>query len=174
MQRRNRRDLLRRLLGSPAGGAGTYTDRTTFLTHVAAGFYENPFDGAVPGPITSLSYTNGGWAYSVTVGTGDLHNDTGLISTSAASASIVVTFTGDPVTAVGGNFWAIDIAVQPTGTDVTLLLSDATTLTFTSTGPTDFRGLTTAAPITSITIDVPDVPNPAWPTMDNLIIGTGN
>ena len=158
----------------PAGGAATYTDRTTFLTHVAAGFYENPFDDAVPGPITSLSYTNGGWAYTVTASTDQLYNDTGLISTNLAADSIVVTFTGDPVTAVGGNFWATDIAVQPTGTDVTILLSDATTLTFTSTGPTDFRGFTTAAPITSITIDAPDNVVTAWPTMDNLIIGTGN
>ncbi len=62
----------------------------------------------------------------------------------------------------------------PTGTDVTILLSDGTTVAFTSTGPADFRGFTTALPITSITIDALDVPNPAWPTMDNLIIGTSN
>ena len=160
--------------GSAGGGAGTYTDRTTFLTHVAAGYFDNPFADAVPGPITSLSYTNGGWAYTVTASTDQLYNDTGLISTNQAADSIVVTFTGDPVTAVGGNFWATDVSVVPTGTDVTILLSDATTLTFTSTGPTDFRGFTTAAPITSITIDALDGPNPAWPTMDNLIIGTGN
>jgi hypothetical protein len=58
----------------PAGGAGTYTDRTTFLTHVAAGFYENPFANAVPGPIQSLSYTSGGWAYTVSASTGQLYN----------------------------------------------------------------------------------------------------
>ena len=160
--------------GSAGGGAGTYTDRTTFLTHVAAGYFDNPFADAVPGPITSLSYTNGGWAYTVTASTDQLYNDTGLISTNLAADSIVVTFSGDPVTAVGGNFWATDVSVVPTGTDVTILLSDATTLTFTSTGPTDFRGFTTAAPITSITIDALDVPSPAWSTMDNLIIGTGN
>jgi len=157
-----------------AAGPGMYTDRTTFLTHVAAGFYENPFADAVPGPIASLSYTNGSWAYTVSASTGTLYNDTGLVSTDAAAASIVVTFTGAPVTAVGGNFWATDISVAPTGTDVTILLSDGTTETFTSTGPTDFRGFTTAAPITSISIDAPDAPVTAWGTMDNLIIGTGN
>ena len=40
----------------------------------AAGFYENPFDDAVPGPIPSLSYTNGGWAYTVSASTGQLYN----------------------------------------------------------------------------------------------------
>jgi hypothetical protein len=159
----------------PTGGqAGTYTDRTTFLTHVAAGFFDNPFADAVPGAIASLSYTNGGWAYTVTASTDQLFNDTGLISTNLAADAIVVTFTGDPVTAVGGNFWATDINVAPTGTDITILLSDGTTETFTSTGPTDFRGFTTVAPITTITIDAPDDAGNFWPTMDNLIIGTGN
>jgi hypothetical protein len=154
--------------------AAQYTDRTTFVTHVSAGFYENPFDNAVPGPIASLSYTNGGWAYTVTASSDQLYNDTGLISTNLAADTIVVTFTGDPVTAVGGNFWATDVNVAPTGTDVTITLSDATTLTFTSTGPTDFRAFTTAAPITSITIDAPDTAGNFWPTMDNLIIGIGD
>jgi hypothetical protein len=78
------------------------------------------------------------------------------------------------VTAVGGNFWATDVSVTPTGTNVTILLSDGTTETFAPADATGFRGFTTAAPITSITIDAPDVPSPFWPTMDNLIIGTGN
>jgi hypothetical protein len=164
--------------GAGGGTAGTYTDRTTFLTHVAAGSYENPFADAVPGASPPLNYTSGTWAYTVDASSpgpaGGLYNDTGIISTNLAADSIVVTFTGAPVTAVGGNFWATDINVQPTGTDVTITLSDATTLTFTSTGPTDFRGFTTVAPITSITIEAPDVPNPEWSTMDNLIIGTGN
>ena len=128
--------------------------------------------------VPPLNYTNGSFAYTVDASSpapaGGLYNDTGLISTNAAADSIVVTFTGAPVTAVGGNFWASDIAMQPTGTVVTILLSDGTTLAFTSTGPADFRGFTTALPITSITIDALDVPNPAWPTMDNLIIGTSN
>ncbi|MGA9828234.1 MAG: hypothetical protein WBQ57_07840, partial [Rhodanobacteraceae bacterium] len=167
--------------GGGGGGAGTYTDRTTFLTHVAAGYFENPFDDAVPGLSEDLNYTQGGWAYTVGTelacdigsGTGCLFNDTGLISTNSATDQIVVTFTGDPVTAVGGNVWATDVNVLPTGTDIVLTLSDGTTETFTSTGPTDFRGFTTAAPITSITIEAPDDVVTAWPTLDNLIVGSG-
>ncbi|HEY6942204.1 hypothetical protein [Dokdonella sp.] len=161
------------------GGGGThhaamYTDRTEFLTHVSAGYYENGFDDAVPGPIASLSYTNGPWAYTVAASSDQLYNDTGLVSTNLAGDSIVVTFTSGAVTAVGGNFWATDINVQPTGTDVTITLSDATTETFTSTGPTDYRGFTTVAPITSITIDAPDTGGTFWPTMDNLLVGEGD
>ncbi|HEY6942205.1 proprotein convertase P-domain-containing protein [Dokdonella sp.] len=156
-----------------SAGPATYTDRTEFLTHVAAGYYENGFDDAVPGPIASMNYTSGGWAYTVAASSDTLYNDTGLISTNLAADSIVVTFTGDPVTAVGGNFWATDINVQPTGTDTTVSLSDGTTETFTSTGPTDFRGFTTAGPVTSLTVDAPDSGGNFWPTMDNLIVGTG-
>jgi hypothetical protein len=161
------------------GGPQVFTDRTSFVAAIAAGYYENPFDDAVPGPSPPLNYTNGGWAYTVDASSpgpdGGLYNDTGLISTNLAADSIVVTFTGDPVSGVGGNFWATDISVQPTGTDVTITLSDGTTETFTSTGPSDFRGFTTAAPITSITIDAPDTGGtPYWPTMDNLIVGSAN
>jgi hypothetical protein len=162
-----------------ATGPGTYDNRDDFLAATAAGYFDNPFDDAVPGAIPSLSYTQGGWAYTVDTGGGvsGLYNDTGIVSTDNSGDLIVVTFTGDPVTAVGGNFWATDVSVQPTGTEVVVTLSDGTTETFTSTGPTDFRGFTTAAPITSITIDAPFPSDPAdghWATMDNLIIGTGN
>jgi hypothetical protein len=154
--------------------AAVYTDRTTFLPHVSAGYYENGFDDAVPGAIPSLSYTSGGWAYTVTASSDTLYNDTGIVSANLAGDSIVVTFTGDAVTAVGGNFWATDINVQPTGTDTTITLSDGTIETFTSTGPTDYRGFTTLAPITTISIDAPDTGGNFWPTMDNLLIGVGD
>ena len=159
--------------GGGGGTPGVYTDRATFLENVAAGYFENPFDDAVPGAIASLSYDEGGFAYTVTASTDQLFNDVGLISTNLAGDSIVVTFSGNPVTAVGGNFWATDISVQPTGTGITITLSDGTTESFTSTGPTDFRGFVTAAPITTISIDAPDEGGtPFWPTMDNLIVGS--
>jgi uncharacterized repeat protein (TIGR01451 family) len=160
-----------------AGGGtpGVYTTRATFLENVSAGFYEEDFASVPGGPGgPSLSFSGNGFAYTITAvgaGTNNLFNDPGVISTDSAVDAIVVTFTGAPVTAVGGNFWATDISVLPTGTDITITLSNGTVETFTSTGPSDFRGFVTAAPITSITIDAPDVPANAWSTMDNLIVG---
>ncbi len=156
---------------STGGTPGVYTDRATFLANTQPGFYENDFADAVSGPSPPLNYSSGGFAYTVSASADQLFNAPGLISTNQAAASIVVTFTGSPVTAVGGNFWASDVNVDPTGTAVTITLSDGTVETFTSTGPTDFRGFVTLVPITSITIDAPDVPSPTWPTMDNLISG---
>jgi hypothetical protein len=156
------------------GGPAVFDNRTDFVAATAAGFFENPFDDAVPGASPDLTYTQGGWSYTISAPPGGLFNDTGLISTNAAADPILITFSGDPVTAVGGNFWASDISVVPTGTDVIITLSDGTTEQFTSTGPGDFRGFTTAAPITSITIDAPDDVVSAWATMDNLIVGAAN
>lgn len=105
---------------------------------------------------------------------GGLYLGEGVITTNIAPDQIVVTFGGDPVTALGGNFWAVDFGIQPTGTDITITLGDGTTQTFTSTGPDDFRGFTSQVPITSLTIDAPEQGAPMWPAMDNLIIGTAH
>lgn len=157
------------------GFESVYRDRADFLTQVAAGYFDNPFDDAVRGESVALNYSQGGFAYTVDSTTPDqLFNDTGVISTNFAIDSIVVTFTGDPVTAVGGNFWATDASLVPTGTEVVISLSDGTTEAYTSTGPSDFRGFTTTVPITSITIDASDTGSTYWSTMDNLVVGSGN
>jgi hypothetical protein len=172
---RNGFDCADGLPGCDGGTPGVYTDRTTFLQNVSPGFYEENFasvPGGAAGP--SLSFSGNGFAFTITAegaGTNNLFNDPGVISTDSAVDAIVVTFTGAPVTAVGGNFWATDISVVPTGTDIVITLSNGTIETFTSTGPTNFRGFVTAAPITSIRIDAPDVPANAWSTMDNVILG---
>ena len=156
------------------GEPGVYTDLTSFLDNVADGYFEEDFSGVAAGSSPPLDFTDGTYSYTVSAigaGSNNLFNDPGIISTDSALDSILVTFTGAPVTAVGGNFWATDIAVQPTGTDNTLTLSDGTVETFTSTGPTDFRGFVTEEPITSITIEAPDTDVPIWPTMTNLIVG---
>lgn len=157
-----------------AGTATVYTDLASFMANVATS-YSNDFTGvptgAQPalnfGPVNGFSYTVG----AVGGGSNQLFNDPGIISTDSALDSIVVTMTGAPVTAVGGNFWATDISFFPTGTGITINLSDGTNVSYTSTGPADFRGFISDVAITSITIDAPDVPGNAWATMDNLVVG---
>lgn len=159
-----------------AGSATVYTDSASFLANVAAGYYLNGFDDAVPGPSGDLSYSQNGFSYTVGTQTGavsGLYNDVGLISTDNAGDSIVVNFTSGNVFAVGGNFWATDISVFPTGTGMTVTLNDGSTVSYTSTGPSDFRGFVSDTAISSITIDAPDdlSGTPFWATMDNLYVG---
>lgn len=165
------------------GGSGpaVYTDRTAFLAAIGATFYEEAFTGIPTGAVSSpMPFSGSGYSYSVFTQAGavsGLYNDPGIISTDNAGDQIVITFT-TPVNAVGGNFWATDISVQPTGSPVVITLSDGTVETVTVSGSSTFRGFTTSAPITSLTIDAPEaVPGSApffWSTLDNLIVGSAN
>ena len=163
---------------APLASATVYTDAGSFLANVQAGYYLNAFNDAVPGPSAPLNYGPvGGFAYTVDAivpANGGLYNDVGLISTNNAEDLIRVTFTGAPVTAIGGNFWSTDIAVQPLTALVTISLSNGDVESFVSSAATDFRGFTTNVAISSITIDAADdVQNNVfvWSTMDNLIVG---
>jgi hypothetical protein len=158
-----------------AGTSTVYTDLASFMANVAPGSYSENFAGVPTGAVASLNFGPvNGFAYTVGatgLGTNQLFNDPGIISTDSAVDSILVTFTGAAVTAVGGNFWASDINFFPTGTGITINLSDGTNVSYTSTGPSDFRGFIANVAITSIQIDAPDVPGNAWATMDNLVVG---
>ncbi len=159
-----------------AGSATVYTDLASFMANVAPGSYSENFAGVPTGSVPSLNFGPvNGFAYTVGatgLGSNNLFNDPGIVSTDSALDSLIITFTGAPVTAVGGNFWASDISFFPTGTDITINLSDGTNVSYTSTGPADFRGFISNVAITSMTIDAPDVPANAWATMDNLVVGS--
>lgn len=163
------------------GGPAVFTDRAAFLAAIGAGFYEEAFTSIPTQAVnTPMVFTGGGFSYSVFTQAGavsGLYNDPGIVSTDNAGDQIVITFT-TPVNAVGGNFYATDISVVPTGTPVVITLSDGTIETVNVSGSGVFRGFTTAAPITSLTIDAPEaVPGTApffWSTLDNLIVGSAN
>lgn len=166
---------------APIASATVYTDLASFLANTQAGYFYNPFNDAVTGPSAPLNYGPvGGYAYTVdTIGPGNtaplsgLYNDIGVISTDNSADLIRVTFTGAPVTAIGGNFWSTDISVQPFASTVTIALSNGDVESFASTSAADFRGFTTNVAITSITIDAADIsPAFVWSTLDNLYVGT--
>jgi hypothetical protein len=159
--------------GCPAGGTpGIYTDRDLFLANVAAGFYEEDFLSVAPGDGgPSMNFSGNGFAYTISAAQ-NLYNGDGFISTNNFADPLVITFTGAPVTAIGGNFWPTDIDFNPLGTDISITLSDGTVETLTSSGSTDFRGFVTKAPITSISIDASDDIQNAWATLDNIIVGS--
>jgi hypothetical protein len=168
--------------GEASSGPATYTDRTEFLTHVSAGFFENDFADVQDSSDAELaiSYSQGGFGYTIDTlpDPDDLWFFPGVVTTNGSGDQITVTFTSGSVTAVGGNFYASDVGGTPiAGNEVVITLSDGTTETFNTAGDTDFRGFTTALPITSITIDAPNPSDPqdgSWSTLDNLIVGTSN
>ncbi|MBO9663127.1 hypothetical protein [Dokdonella sp.] len=161
---------------------GIYTDRAAFLTRVEPGYFENPFTHVTVRVYgIGYRYRQGDLAYTLATdllpidGGGFLsYTLPGVITTYDARAKIVVTFTGGEVTAVGGNFWATDADEAPIAMNVTVALSDGSRETFVASDRTDFRGFTSAVPITSVTIESGDSQSPSifgWTSMDNLIVG---
>jgi hypothetical protein len=162
---------------------GVYQTRDEFLTHVSGGYYENSFDDVpsdeAPSPAISFADPASGFAYTVdSIAHNDqLWNKDGHLSTNYSADQILVTFTGAPVTAVGGNFYANDgfFGSPVVGNAVVVTLSDGTVETFTTQSADDFRGFTASVPITSIAIDTPNPGNlfdQSWATLDNLIVGS--
>lgn len=161
--------------GCAARGGGFFTDQTAFIDAINPGFYQESFDGVVGGAVTSLDFTDGTYSYTITAfggGSNELFNDPGLISTDSALDALLVSFTGAPVFAVGGIFYAGDINFAPTGTSIVLTLDDGTEETLDPTAVDTFAGFVSASPILSIAIEAPDGAAPFWPTIEDLIVGT--
>lgn len=158
--------------------AEIFTDRNDFESQLITSFF-NAFNDVAPGPVSSLNYDNAEFAYEISA-TGEanstLFNDAGLISTDSARDGILISFLSGNINAIGANFWSTDVFFDPTGSDITITLSDDSIHSFRSSGPSDFIGFTSDIAIESIFIDAPerDPDNGPfhWAVLDNLTVGT--
>ena len=95
----------------------------------------------------------------------------GAISTSESEDEIVIDFTGSPVTAFGGVFFATDDAgVIVIDTDITVALSNGTSQTITSDG-LEFLGWTGENAIQDVTLSVAQG-SLTWIAADHVYTGT--
>lgn len=167
----------------------TYDDRDTFLARVA-NHEESTFTGLRTGYVNGPIPFAGAYGYTVTAAPhtdfGDLYlfAGAGVLSTVSPDpdSELTLTFTGAPVTAIGGNFWgqmfqdptSIEMNLQ-TPTTIVLTLGDGTVETFVADGQQAFRGFVSSKPIASLRIGAPE-PNAdgayVWGVFDNLIVGS--
>lgn len=164
-----------------------YANRDAFLAAVAPGYSDDHYTGLRTGYLYGpTEFGNDDWRYRVFSQDGAagglyLFPGAGVLSTAAASDHIVMTFTGAPVTALGGNVYgtlfqtntSTVMNVVPT-TTVLLTLDDGTTHSFTASARDAFRGIVTTKPIRSLTISTPDPSDEGfsiWGVADNLIVG---
>jgi hypothetical protein len=156
--------------------ADWYTDENTFLMNVGANFYLEDFDAFQYGNQLNGSQTswsapgaNGyGWDAGAAFGLWSLD---GAISTSEAEDEIAIDFTGLPITAFGGIFFATDDAgFIVLDTDITVALSNGTAHTFTSDG-LEFIGWTGANAIQGATLSVAQG-SLTWIAADHVYTGT--
>jgi len=148
----------------------TYTTSAAFMANVLPGSYTEGFGDPSFSGEPSADFSGGAFAYTVSA-PGGLYGNGILIGTNLPNEALTVTFTGAPVTAIGGNFWATNISDVFQPTPITLTLSNGTTTTFTPTseGVGSFRGFTSTLAITSLRIaSTPTV----YAGMDNFTVGS--
>jgi hypothetical protein len=154
-----------------ASAINAYNTEGSFLAALYPGYYQENFGTFKTG--TSLSYSGAGFGYTIT--------DSSIVQTTwgwlqeAGPNTITITFTSGNVTAIGGDFFAVNTLAQPKGTTDTLTFSDGTTTTITTgTSSTSFTGYTFNTPITSMTVHAASSFPLAvrWTALDDLIVGT--
>lgn len=154
------------LLVSSASAATIHTSQATFLAAVAPGSYTETFAATNP-----PNYSASGYTYAVSAPGSTIYDSGSFIGTNNPNIPFVFDFSSGNVTAVGGEFFHTDIsdAFQP-GISITITLSDGTVDTYTPAAQNEFRGYTSAVPITQLTISAPT--GGTYITLDNIIVGS--
>ncbi|MEI6336087.1 MAG: VPLPA-CTERM sorting domain-containing protein [Methylococcaceae bacterium] len=167
-----------------------FTDEATFLAQIKPGYYLEEFsnytyneNGSFPldgtqmtqsyEPINGYSWTAATIPDGTAQGLNGLFSIPNALSTWAAEDLLTITFTGSPVTALGGIFASTDSNGDVTQQEVVITLSDNDNTSVRFFG-SDFRGFTSDIAIASLTIDAVDVgPNNVfWPKLDRFYIGS--
>jgi hypothetical protein len=163
-----------------------YTNQASFLANVQPGFYLETFDtegfpnfGSIPTPTV---FSQNGFTYSANTpgpnGLFTLFEPPGgpsiALSTTDPDVPIVISFTSGNVTAVGGTFFLADTTGNIINGNVTVTLDDGTSVTLANQDVSSFLGITTSSPISSLTFDVSNGPQPGneFVTMDNFYVGS--
>ena len=144
-----------------------YMSAPTFLAQVAPGSYTQSFDGLDSSPPTS--FAGNGFAYTISA-PGGLYGSGEFIGTNFPDEALTITFTSGNVTAVGGNFYAVNISDAFQAVQIGVTLSDGTSVVFTPTSVSDsYVGFASTGTITSLVIGAPGVS--LYAGMDNLTVG---
>jgi hypothetical protein len=161
------------LLGAGFANAGlisAYTSQSSFLSAVDAGYFQETFSTSTAG--FSLGYSGDGYAYTAS-DTFGLQTLYGWLQDTTSGDTITISFTSGTVTAIGGDFFAVNLGAAPSAGTVTLHFSDGKTETIASpASSTSFTGYTFNTPITSMTITAATSLFAArWAALDNFTVG---
>lgn len=153
----------------PAHADVIYTAAPDFLSKVQDGYYTETFDENY-GPMPTRDYGDGAFSFNASAAS-DLYQVRGVLSLIAPRVPLVIRFTGAAVNAIGGNFFITNGSGSFRPVAVSIALSNGSAETFTpATLEDSYRGFITDAFITSLTIDIADIPA-FYVTLDNLTIG---
>ena len=157
-----------------SAGTVTYTDQATFQAALQPGYFSESFGSVALGASSPQDVSGGGYTISASTGNGSQFWNAGggiWLSTDSVGVSMVLTFSGNVPTAVGGTFFDSDLSGNANGQWVTVQLNDGTTTHLSSTTSTSFAGFISDVGITSLTV-TPDNPGFSnWGTIGELIVG---
>ena len=162
-----------------------YDNEADFTANLAADCFLNDFSGLPADPLYNpsfLDYTSDSWSYSVTTQAAGLYANPGGVPTGPSlgtnyrANSLIITFTGAPVAAVGGYFFAANFdgapETSPTVT-VEVTFANGTSMTITGASAATFTGIVGNLAIAKIEI------KPTWgsgdfffASVDHLYVGT--
>ena len=158
-----------------SAGTVTYTDQATFQAALQPGYFSESFGFVALYASSPQDVSGGGYTISAATGDGTRFYNGGpggiWLGTDWDDTSMVLTFSGNVPTAVGGTFFGTDVTGNANGQGVTVTLNGGTTTHLSSTTSTSFRGFISDVGITSLTV-TPDNPGFVnWGTIGELIVG---
>lgn len=135
----------------------------------------NAFDDVVAGAQDSYSYSAGAYAYTISStdsqGAG-LGNQDGLVMMAGGNETMLITFTGAPITAFGANFWAEDASGDDgVGAYIIINISNGDEIIHSSTSSSNFWSYASDTAFTSIEISYSGGSlEPVYAAVDNFVI----
>jgi hypothetical protein len=149
-----------------------YNSEAAFVSVLQPGYFLNDFTGYSYSYLGgSQSYSSGGYSYTATAtpnsGLYALSVGGGSLSTLDATSALIFTFTGNPVTAVGGTFFGTDDPGALASGTVHVALASGSYVDLNAAG---FAGYTSSTPISWLSVSTPASPG-VFPTADHLYVG---
>jgi hypothetical protein len=153
---------------APAYSYTMYTSNTDFLSAIQENYFLEDFNSYTYGSFIefNLSESGNGYSWTMSSSPSSLYSTDGAMSTGSHNDVITVSFTGNPVTAIGGIFGASETDGDFIPGTINLTFSDGSSLTNHPVSVGDFSGFTFSTPITSMTFTSSD-----FPQIDNFYIG---
>lgn len=162
--------------------AAQFSNEAAFVANLNPGYYLEQFSGYPlnSGHATPMGFAGGsGYSYQASTGaqaflvfdlSGNKYLTTSGTDTFQWSSPITITFTGAPVTAIGGSFFMTTAFGGLAGSDVSMSLSDGTQVVLNGQTNGSFYGYTSTTPISSLTISPPATHH--FVSIDNLYVGS--
>ena len=159
----------------------TYTDRTTFINQLQAGYFIDDFSNLGFGSLQTSSTVRSGNGFSVTYSAPPegLYSVTNAISTNTAANNLVATF-GSGIYAAGGYFYFSDINGNPEsfpGFNVSAFANngiDPNAILSSTASQNNFFGWISDTPLLSLAVTGGGTTPNRWNTLDDLIVGIGS